>query len=144
MLTTLALTELMILVFAREIFLANEMTSVLEGAIPSKVALFTAGEAAFSRTLPWGYFLAVAWELAFARSYVACSSLANLLLYTCSGFTPLLRSCAGSAASRVRDGYSSGLSLFVADQIHLVVRGSESLCATDQLLHSRTGTAEQA
>ena len=139
MLTTLALTELMVLVFAREIFLANEMTSVLEGAIPSKVALFTAGKAAFSRTIPRDYFLAVAWEPAFV-----CSSLANLLPSTCSGFTPLLRSCAGPAASRIRDDYSSGLSLFVADQICLVARGSESLCATDQLLDSRTSATKQA
>ena len=51
MLTTLTLTELMILVFAREIFLANVMTSVLEGAVPSKVALFTTAETAFSRAV---------------------------------------------------------------------------------------------
>ena len=144
MLTTLALTELMVLVFASEIFLANEMTSVLEGAVPSKVALFTAGKAAFSRTVPGRDFLAVAGESAFARSRVAFRSPVNLLPSTCSGFAPLLRSCAGPATSRIRDGYRSGLSLLVANQICLVARGSESLCATDQLLHSRTGTAKQA
>ena len=76
-LTTLTLTELMILVFAREIFLADDMTNILEGAVSCKVALFTAGKTAFSRAVPRGYFLAVAWELAFAHSSRFASQGAN-------------------------------------------------------------------
>ena len=144
MLTTLTLTELMLLVFAREMFLADGMTSILEGAVSSKVALFTAGKTAFSRAVFRIDSLAVALELGFTRPCVACSPLANLMPSTCSGFTPLLKSCAGPAASRIRDSYSSGFALFVADQIHLIARGSKSLCATDQLLNSRTSTAKQA
>ena len=96
MLTTRTLTVFMLFIFTREMFLANVMTSIPEGAVPSKVALFTAGEAAFSRTFPRMDFLAVAGDSASARSRIAfritIRSPANLLPFTCSGSIPLLES----------------------------------------------------
>ena len=95
MLTTRTLTVLMVLVFTREMCLANVMTSIPEGAVPSKVALFTAGEAAFSRTFPGKDFLAVAGESGSAARIafrITIRSPANLLLFTCSGSIPLLES----------------------------------------------------
>ena len=71
MLTTRTLTVLMVLVFTREVFLANVKTSIPEGAVPSKVALFTAGKAAFSRTILRRDFLAVAEGFASAYSHIA-------------------------------------------------------------------------
>ena len=68
MLTTLALTILMVLVLTREILLADVMTSTFGGAVSSKVALFTAGETAFSRAIFRIYSLAVAWELGLTHS----------------------------------------------------------------------------
>jgi len=85
----------MILVFAREIFLADAMTSVLEGAVPSKVALFTAGKAALSSTFRIMEFLAVARGFGAAARIASCTTVrspAILLLFTCSGSIPLLES----------------------------------------------------
>ena len=95
MLTTRTLTVLMLFVFAREMFLANSKTNLLEGAVPSKVALFTAGIAAFSRTFLGMDFLAVAGGFVLAARIAFPSTFrspANLLLFTCSGSIPLLES----------------------------------------------------
>jgi len=85
----------MVLVFTREIFLADAMTSVPEGAVPSKVALFTAGKAAFSSTILIMDFLAVAGGFGVAARIASSTTFrspAILLLFTCSGSIPLLES----------------------------------------------------
>jgi len=85
----------MLFVFARKMFLANAKTNLLEGAVPSKVALFTAGKAAYSSTIPTRDFLAVARGFgvtARIASSTTVRSPAILLLFTCSGSIPLLES----------------------------------------------------